>query len=351
MTNLRNYPWHIARTKKTVSPLNTIVLASRVSISRNLKDKAFVQNMTMEDLRGQHDLFQEGVFSNPKIPLNLFAMNEISANERMCLFERGLLPRLFLKTWDARYLAVSRDESFSIVLNGTEHIRWNKYLEGSSLEKCYDFLEENLKNITESDVFAYHPAHGFLCADPTLTGTGLRASVLLHLPALALSRETQFLHNAATAMDLEVTSLSGDKKLFPGNFYILSNHAALGLNERELLRKVESCAQKIAEREIALREKMMTEENILLRDFCSRSEAVLCSAYLLSTQEAMNAISGLMLAQDLGLPRRKKRLPDLKDLLLAIRSAHVEEWNQKDFSDPAERSEARARLVREMLNI
>lgn len=344
-----HYPWNNPRIKKNAAPFGSIILANKVAVSRNLKQKPFVQNMKMEDLRAMKDRFLAGQFTGKKQSFELLEMEKISVLERRLLFERGLIPDLFLKTQDARYLALSPDHSFSIVLNGTEQIQWSKFHPGPALalESCWDELKTVLDQLAERELFACHSAHGFLCADPALTGTGLKAGVLLHLPCTALSRETQFLHNAAVAMDLSVTGLTGDRKLFPGNFYLLSNTSALGTSEEDLLKRVSSCAQKIAEREQALRAKMIAEENMLLRDFCSRSEAVLSSAYILSSVETMNAISGLMLARDLDLPLKKKRLPDLFDLLLAIQPAHIE---QNSGADVGKRGIARAQFVRDLMN-
>lgn len=339
-----HYPWHRPRTAKNTDP---VILGCRVAVSRNLKQRPFVQNMAMEDLRLQKDRFLAGQFSPSKMKLDLIPMEDISALERQCLFEKGLLPELFLKTPEARSLALSADGSFSIILNGPEHIQWCKHRQGLSLQNCWLTLKEVLDQIAEQELFACHSAHGFLCADPSLTGTGVRAGVLLHLPCIALSRETQFLHHSAVAMDLTLNGLTGDRKLFPGNFYILSNASALGMSEEELLERVTACARKIADRELSLREKMIAENNMLLRDFCSRSEAVLSSAFILSSIETMNAISGVMLARDLDLPRKKKRLPDLQDLLLAIQPAHIEKFTG---ADAGQRGTARAQLVRELLS-
>ncbi|MHC4429539.1 MAG: ATP--guanido phosphotransferase, partial [Planctomycetota bacterium] len=275
-------------------------------------------------------------------------LRKATGRDRQLLMERHLISRNLAEADFARAVAVSGDESLSIMVNEEDHLRMQLLAPGKQLAELVERINAVDDTIETKIDYAFSPRWGYLTACPTNVGTGIRLSVMMHLPALKLTNEIERVRRAAKDLHLAVRGYYGEGSESAGDFYQISNQVTLGRSEAELLREFqERVVPGIVEYEHEARRMLVNRNSTLLDDRVHRALGILRTARLLGAEEAMKLLSRVRLGIHLG------RLPDIdigavNRLLLQVQTGHLQLHVGVDLS-PDQRREARAKLVRQMI--
>jgi len=263
------------------------------------------------------------------------------------LLERHLVSPDFVKSGLKRGLYVSRDETLSLMVNEEDHIRLQALDSGLNMPAAYEAAAKLDERLEDDLGYAYLPEYGYLTACPTNLGTGMRASVLVHLPGLVLTREIEKVLRGAVSVGLVVRGLYGEGSETRGNFFQVSNQRTLGLSETEILETVTNTTRQIVEHEHKAREYLVEHLRVEVEDKVFRSLALLRSARILSSGEAINLLANVRLGVALGVINELKT-EVVNRLLVLVRPENLQAMLGERLK-PEERDERRAALVRDTL--
>lgn len=327
-----------------------IVLSSRIRLARNFRNYPF-PHYASESQLDQILAEMEGLMA--KLPkengeYKLTRLESLSPVDRMVLVEKHLVsPRLVNKPAH-RGVVLRGDEVASVMINEEDHLRIQTILPGLRLYDSLELASRLDDKIEESVDYAYNESRGYLTACPTNTGTGLRASVMLHLPTLTMVEQVKKVLAALSHLGLNVRGLYGEGTEAHGNLYQISNQVTLGQSEEELIGKILSAARQVAEHERNTREALLKESRIPLEDRLCRAYGLLSQARLITSEEAMRLLSDVRLGVDLELiPQVNAKA--IRELFLLTRAAILQRLIGKELS-PAERDYYRASVIRDHLN-
>ncbi|NMP22154.1 protein arginine kinase [Sulfobacillus harzensis] len=330
-------------------PEGEIVLSSRIRLARNLAGVPFPHRM--DDQQGQHMLEQvEHAVGQvePGWGIRFRQLDSLTPLERQLLMEKHLVSPLLIQN-PIRYESVALDEreSISIMVNEEDHLRIQVLLPGLQLDEAWqaanrldDALEQHLD-------FAYDESRGYLTAWPTNLGTGLRASVMLHLPGLVMTRQASQVFTTLAQVGIVVRGLYGEGSEALGNIFQISNQVSLGLTEEELVHNLTVVAQQIVGRERNARQHLMSSAGLALADRVGRSWGILTNARVMTSDEALKLLSDVQLGSDLNL--LEGPLPcTFSQLTLMTRPAYLQIEAGRELS-PVERDQIRAQTLRRHL--
>lgn len=340
-------------------PQQDVVLSSRVRLARNLAGIPFVNRASASDLRLVVESCK-AVLLGAHIGRQTAWVDVEQANamERALLLERHLISRMLARgkradstnkdPWPRGVAVALPGEQISVMVNEEDHIRLSVMRSGFALRDAWqqaDAIDDALEAKID---FAFSPRLGYLTACPTNVGTGIRFSVMLHLPALRMTGEIGKVQRAAADMSLAVRGFYGEGSEATGDFYQLSNQTTLGRSEQQLLEEIETnIVPRVIEYEQLSREQLLAKRRWHLEDAVHRAFGVLAHARLLNTDEAIKLLSMLRLGVSVGLIDQMD-IKTIHDLLLTIQPAHLQRRvNQKIGQDMRKRE--RARVVRESL--
>jgi protein arginine kinase len=321
-----------------------IALSSRVRLARNLREYRFAGNMSGGQ---QAELVDKvnGVI-NANHDFMLMRMRELPLRERKLLVERHLISPALAQTEHAAAL-INREESISIMIGEEDHLRIQCLRPGLNLEQA-DELSMALDDMFSRKLnYAFDPELGYLTACPTNVGTGMRASVMLHLPALSISGQAEILLKEVSRLGYAVRGIYGEGSSAPGHICQVSNQRTLGMLEEDIISNLKGMVQRLIERERTLREQLYRNNKTQIEDLVYRSCGVLRYARRLNTGEAMEHISNLKLGSGLGVIKEDKQQL-LNALLTDVQAASLEKRLGEELNEQ-QRDEARASIMRELL--
>jgi protein arginine kinase len=325
-----------------------IVLSSRVRIARNLRGHRFTHNCDNAELDG---IFRKALEAARRTRAfarsRALAMGEISTLDRQLLAERHLVSRDFLHHSAARGVVFTPDESTSLMINEEDHLRMQGFASGFDLGGAYRRANDLDDQLAPDVQIAYHERLGYLTACPTNLGTGLRVSVLVHLPGLVHSKEINKLLESLRKLNHSIRGFFGEGSEVMGNFFQLSNSAALGTPEDVLVKNLREMVVKVIQYERRSRELLFRKAQSLLEDKVWRAYGLLRYARSVNTKEALSLISAVRLGAGVGLVRDVP-IRTLNELLVYIQPAHLQKRRGAPM-DPQERDVARAEAIREAL--
>jgi protein arginine kinase len=325
-----------------------IVLSSRVRVARNLHEHRFTHHCSNEELSeilretwsaaGQTRVFARHRF----IP-----MGDISTLDRQFLAERHLVSREFLFNSSNRGLVVNSDENLCLMINEEDHLRIQGFAAGFAVETAYQRARALDSELSPKLHLAFSERFGYLTACPTNLGTGLRVSVLIHLPGLVHSKEINKLLESLRKLNHSIRGLYGEGTEVMGNFFQLSNSATLGTTEEAIVKGLREMVGKVISFEEKAREMLFRKARSLLEDKVWRAYGLLRYARSVSTKEALSLISAVRMGVGMGvlegIPIRT-----LNELLIYTQPAHLQEAAHKTM-DERERDIARAEYMRRAL--
>ncbi|MFM7039267.1 MAG: protein arginine kinase [Planctomycetaceae bacterium] len=273
-------------------PESDIVISSRVRLARNVAGFPFITRASA-DVR--HELVHRvlDALREPFMGRALHHVNveTLSSLDAQFLMERQLISRELGRAEGPRAVAVSDGEFHSVMINEEDHLRIQVLHSGLALDECWNACDQ-LDDYIESRIpFSFHPQLGYLTACPTNVGTGIRLSVMLHLPALRITREIQKVHQAAQKINVAVRGLYGEGSQALGDFYQVSNQVTLGKSEAELITEVQDVVHKIVTWERRIRDLMLRDNRSQIHDQVARAFGTLTSARTISSEETMHWLS------------------------------------------------------------
>jgi protein arginine kinase len=333
-------------------PLAHIVLSTRIRLARNLADRQFTIRAGDAERRAVLDAvdgaWQRTGFARGGVKILL---DEIGADDRLLLHERHIVSRELMVAASDRpgrsATAVLLAGSAGAMVNEEDHLRLQTLQSGFALAAAYGALERLDSELGASLPFAFHQQFGYLTACPTNAGTGLRASVLIHLPGLVLTKEVSKVLQGLTQVGLTFRGLYGEGSEVVGNFFQLSNQTTLGKSEEDLLDHLGKIVRQVVAYEEQARQVLLRDAPTIIEDKVWRAYGLLRYARSLSFDECMNLLSGVRLGVGVKLIGGVG-LYTLNKLLIFTQPAHLAALEPRPANDPDLRA-ARAAYVRRVL--
>jgi len=326
-----------------------IVVSSRVRLARNCVDYPFPPKLSIDEAIKVVDTFKSAVINSKNtLSEKLFFVDstKMLPLEKACLVEKHLVSRDFAFKREITGLLMSEDETVSLMINEEDHLRIQSILGGLQISKCWENCNL-VDNIIEENVeYAYSDELGYLTSCPTNIGTGMRVSIMVHLPALTILGYLRNVIDTVNKLGITIRGLYGEGSDFMGNLYQFSNQISLGQPEDEIITKTEVIAQRIIEQEELAREKLM-DERLQLEDRLFRSYGVFSNARILSSNECMNMLSDVRLGIELGIIKNIN-MEVINELMVVTQPANLQKHYQNILT-PVERDIKRAELIREKL--
>lgn len=333
-------------------PEARIVISSRVRLARNLAGQLFPHLMSQETGQAVVRLVQDAI-SDPAVreklgPLFYAPLNDLSLLERQILMEKHLISPQHAQDEQApRGVILRPDEAVSIMVNEEDHLRVQVLLPAFQLEAAWR-MANLVDDVLESKLdFAFDEQYGYLSCCPTNVGTGLRASVMMHLPALAMTNQASGVFTALSKVGFVVRGFYGEGTEAKGNLFQVSNQLTLGISEIEILDRLMTVSRQVIEQEQMGRRSLMKERPSQIEDMVFRAYGILTNARLLNSEETMFYLSCLRLGIDLGLLHNVSNRT-LNELLVRTRAAYLQGDN-KGAMDAFNRSLKRAAIIRKAL--
>lgn len=331
-------------------PQSEIVISTRIRLARNLANQRFLTRMTRHQRQATENRIRETVLAAHLSPETLYVdMESAPEIDRQLLVERHLISKQHAAGEGARGVAIGDGETLSIMVNEEDHLRIQVLRSGLQLEEAWEQINAIDDKLEAKLDFAFHPRFGYLTACPTNVGTGIRVSVMLHLPALKLTGEIEKVFRAAKDMRLAVRGLYGEGTEATGDFYQISNQTTLGKSEDAIISEFRhNVIPKIIEYEHHARKLLLNDRTIALDDKVCRALGLLRSARLLTSEEVMFLLSHLRMGINLG------RIKDMNigmvnELFLLTQPAHLQKLQGKKLEGDLRRA-ARADFIRQRLN-
>ena len=330
-------------------PQGDVVISTRIRLARNIDETPFPFRMTKEQAETIVRNVKDALFSSdPAIPENFefFEMESMTPARAMSLAERHLISPEFAQQRQSRGLLLSKDESVSIMINEEDHIRIQTMLPGMQLKEALDIANRFDDLLDEKLHYAFDENLGYLTTCPTNLGTGLRASLMLHLPGLTLSGSIPSLSGAIAKLGLTIRGLYGEGSEPKGAFYQISNQITLGLSETQAIENLKGIAEQIIAQERAARESLK-KLSPQFEDKIFRSYGILKNARLMSGDEFMALVSDVRLGVILGIIKNIS-VEDLNGLTYEVQPATLVAGAGRKL-DAQTRDVLRAQKVREKL--
>jgi len=324
------------------------VISSRIRLARNLQDTTFSGWASKE----VHDrVWNEAVLAFDHVAdgetFLRWKMNDLAGLDREVLFERHLISAEMAEQRDGGGVFVSEDECCAVMVNEEDHLRLQFLRSGLDLQGAWA-AAENLDDALEQNLsYAFSTKLGYLTACPSNVGTGMRASVMLHLPGLMLADEIKPVVNAVSKIGLAVRGLWGEGSEAAGDMFQISNQTTLGKPEEEIIDHLNHIVQEVIEHEKNARIRLMSSQEFRVRDHVGRAYGVLSNACMMASQEALDLLSALRLGVDLGMLPHIER-PELDRLFIRIQPAHLQKEAGANLS-PEERDIKRAQIIRQFV--
>ena len=334
---------------KKQGPHGDIVLGTRVRLARNAKDVPFPATAGREERK---EIMERSRGLLPSLSghgeFQFLNMGEMEGLQRELLVEKHLISPVHGRQTVDRGLLLRQEEDISIMVNEEDHLRIQILYPGLQLEPTWQ-TASNVDDVIEAQFdYAFDPERGYLTSCPTNVGTGMRASVMLHLPALTRVNRLRQVLGTISQFGLVVRGIYGEGSESSGNIYQISNQVTLGHREEEMVEHLERVTQQIIQSERQARDYLsQTERRLPVEDAVFRSYGILSQARLLTANEAMQLLSDVRLGIDLGfIPHLDSEI--LKQLMVLIRAAHLQKIMGQNLPEE-ERDRLRASLVRDML--
>jgi protein arginine kinase len=305
-------------------PESDIVMSSRVRLARNLADYPFVRKCTDKDRAAIASAVRRAVDALPlSTETEYVDVAKLGDLDRQFLMERQLISHELSEAEGARAVILDPSERFSIMVNEEDHLRLQVMQSGLDLESAWTRMNE-LDDLLESKLtYAFTKKLGYLTACPTNVGTGLRISVMLHLPALVATKQIEKVFRAFSKINVAVRGLFGEGSQFMGDLYQVSNQMTLGKSETTLMQRVSEVIPQLIDYERKAREFLLKEDRDDLNDNVSRALGILCTAKKISSEETMHYLSKIRMGVNLGLIDHIP-IPTVNKLFIHTQPAHLQ---------------------------
>ncbi len=328
-----------------------VVLSSRVRLARNIKGIPFPARANAE----QHEIIlknaREAVLNTGNCLAESCKFIDLSVMEdyeKQAIAEQHLISPQMMDNSIKRGLILSDDNKLSILLNEEDHIRIQSMEAGFDLDKCYELADSVDDLIEETLEYAFDEDIGYLTCCPTNVGTGMRASVMVHLPALTITGNINRIIDSLAQFGITVRGIFGEGSKATGNIYQISNQLTLGAAEEDILDKFKQIIEEVIEKERDVRKRLYESEKYKLEDKLMRSFGILSNAVILSSNEAMKRLSDVRLGVELGIIKNVK-LENINTITYEILPANI--MKKFNLASADDRDLKRAEIVRERMSV
>lgn len=324
-----------------------IVMSTRIRLARNLAHLKFPICFSDEEAAEVEKRLQQALLNGQSIAeFTHIHMNDLSKLQRQVLVEKHLIsPNLASQPRGAVFL--TEDETLSVMVNEEDHIRIQCLAPAMNLQEAFERAMQLDQHLQEKVAYAYDERYGFLTSCPTNVGTGLRASVMLHLPALTMTKKINHLIQMITRLGMVVRGIYGEGSGNSGNIYQISNQITLGKSSNEILQELESVVEQVVAKEKVARQQLLAQAPLFLEDRVSRALGTLRYAKVLTSDEAATCLSNVRLGVALHL------IPNispghLNECMLLMQPGFIQQ-SVGSMLQPTERDVYRAQLMQSKL--
>ena len=329
-------------------PESDIVISSRIRLARNLAEFPFISRSTELDRAQIEGMIRERIADlSDAHAWDYVDVAELEGIDRQFLVERQLISREHADSDGARGVAIDNGEQTSLMINEEDHLRIQVMHSGLDLVGAWEQMSSIDDLVEERINYAFDSDLGYLTACPTNVGTGLRVSVMLHLPALVITRQIEKVFRSLHKISLAVRGLYGEGSQAMGDFYQISNQITLGRSEVDLIEQVGDVVPVMIDYERRARKFLMNESQETLHDRVSRAYGILRTAQTISSEETMHLLSSVRMGVNLGLINDLE-ISILNKLFIHTQPAHLQKLAGVEL-DTADRNIERARYLRRHL--
>src|SRR5687767_1472754 len=332
-------------------PMSEVVISSRIRLARNIASYPFLARCSRGQRTSLEHKVRDVILESSIAPQTLYVdLEQAPQQDRDLLVERHLISKPHAAAEGARGVAIGENETISIMINEEDHLRIQVLRSGLQLEDAWEQINEIDDRLESKIDYSFHPRFGYLTACPTNVGTGIRVSVMLHLPALKLTGEIEKVFRAAKDMRLAVRGLYGEGTEATGDFYQISNQTTLGKTEDEIISDFKhQVIPKIIDYEHHARKTLLNDRTTALDDKVYRALGLLRTARLISSEETLFLLSHLRMGVHLG--RIKDiDLRTINELFLLTQPSHLAKLIGRKLEGDQRRA-ARAEFIRQRLNV
>lgn len=326
----------------------SVVLSTRVRLARNVAGCNFPESADLETKNKIVSYF-DSVVTRSELLKNGQYLKAVDINEidRNFLIERHLISPVFLNGDISKALFVGHDEKIAIMINEEDHLRIQSLSPGLNVKGAFSTALKYEIEIGKHLDYSYDPDFGYLTSCPTNAGTGMRASVLIHLPGLVLTREIEKVISQITRTGLVVRGFYGEGSDVLGNLFQISNQNTLGVSEDEIMTQIERVTKDIIEKEADSRKMLVDEAADMIEDKIWRAYGILEHARVLTSEEVMNLLSAVRLGHAMGIIKFLD-IALINEILLLSQPAHLQKFYGTEM-DHNRRDFVRAQMVREKI--
>lgn len=323
------------------------VMSTRIRLARNLEGYPFPSHLKSDKQAKEIIRLASSGLSRLE-EFRLHYMDGISEDEAQSLIENHLISPALLNNRRRSAVLINHEESISVMINEEDHLREQCIVKGLDLQFAYETMSEVDGCISGTMKFAFDEQLGYLTACPTNLGTGLRASVMMFLPALTINGVMPRIMKSVARLGLTVRGIYGEGSAAEGYTYQISNEVTLGVTETEILRGVEEVVLKICKLEETERERLATGVSALdIQDECLRSYGILLNCAKLTTEELIRLAANVKLGAALGYIKNKN-VANIDELVVKMRPSNIMEAAAKKLT-PLERDVYRAQYTGKFL--
>ena len=333
--------------KKNTNEID-IAVSTRVRLARNISGIPYPRKMTAAKAQELIDTVW-GAFDNSPLKKELckIEISKISDLEKKALIEKHLISPELCASKVPSVAIISNDEKISVMVNEEDHLRIQVFSDGLDPDSAYDTAKKIETLLAEKLTFDRDKEFGYLTSCPTNAGTGLRASVMLHLPAVSASGQVNPLLKWAANLGMTVRGLYGEGSKASGSLFQLSNQITMGTSEEDILSRLNAAACSLISEERRLSAQLFENNEYEMKDKCLRSLGILKNAYMISSSEAMNLVSNVCMGANAGIIKNID-LDALRKAMFSSMPATLSVTMEKAI--PQERDIKRAQMLQNSLN-
>ena len=340
---------HTGEWLRGTGPFAHIILSSRIRLARNLTSSPFTNRAQKKDLDAVLKAVEAAAAGVPFFKdSTCFRLSELDNTDRQFLVERHLMSHDHASSPQGKGLLVSKEEVLSVMINEEDHLRIQVMQSGFNLDGTWEIVNNIDNALSEKLPYAFSSEWGYLTACPTNTGTAMRGSVMLHLPALVMTRQINKVLMAISKLSFASRGFYGEGTQAVGNFYQISNQVSLGHSEQDIIQNINGLIRQIIEQEEQARQALLVQNRPVLEDKICRAWGILKHARIISSQETIEQLSMVRLGVDVGIIRDLDN-KTLNELFIMIQPAHLQKIDGKKLNT-FERDTKRAEVIRSRLN-
>lgn len=329
---------------------NNMILTSRVRLARNLANMPYPHMLNSEQINKVIEEVASSIIgSNSAIAgdFHVIKLKDMDQLNRISMFEKHLVSSDLIDNYERAAVVLNKEKNVSVMINEEDHIRLQVLYPGFKIKEAYEYANSLDDLMEETLTYAYDGKLGYLTSCPTNVGTGIRASVMMHLPALTATKNINNVINTVTQVGMTIRGIYGEGSNIMGNIYQVSNQVTLGLSEEEIINNLTAVTKKIIDQEEMARQFLYEKQRDEIEDGIYRSVGILKYARVISTAEAMNLLSTVRMGIEMGIIRDID-INNVNNLIVNIQPATLQLISGVEAA-AGSRDKIRAGILREAL--